>query len=429
MEKIVLIILIIISLFSCNGNLELTAENPIINPPFEGIDVPFSVYQINPAEENTIETERGTVINIPANAIVDANGDLIKDEVNINYRPFHSSAEIIASGIPMGYDSLGQSYDFVSAGMFELTADVKGESVFIKEGMEIDMEFAAYNGDDGFNLYTLDETSGDWAYVEPSIAIENERKETALQAFKDAFIIELDIDYRSNPELKSFDEMTWIYSGDDPTKDPVKNPWIFEEKWRDIKLSSIDADQGLYNMHLKSNNKSLDLVVSPYIQGDEATYLAALNDGIIAQNEAVEARKEEELGVRMQANMVRKFSISSFGICNIDTIKRLLESEELFATNANFNVKNEPVNQAGKIILISGNEKTMVSRHDINWPEMMFKSDEENTLLFILPKNEVALCGQSEFDKAKGNADYEFKFTDYRKITSLEDFEDLLAGI
>ncbi|MFT5822872.1 MAG: hypothetical protein ACI8ZM_004129 [Crocinitomix sp.] len=429
MNKIVLITLLLLVLFGCAGNLENAAEISVINQPFEGIDVPFNTYRIDPSTENTIQTERGTIISIPANAIVAENGALITAEVNINYRPFHSAAEIITSGIPMGYDSLGQNYDFVSAGMFELTADVEGESVFIKEGMAIDMEFAAFNGDDGFNFYTLDETTGDWAYVEPSKAIENVKKEEQIQDFRDAFIIELDIDYRSNSELAVFDSLSWIYSGNNAEEDPTKNPWIFEEKWRDIKLSAINADQGLYNMHLKSRNSTLDLMVSPYVEGDEATYLAAINEGILVQNEVVEARKDEELSLRMQANMLRKFSVSSFGICNIDTIKRLLESEELFVTNANFNVKNEPISEAGKVILISGNEKTMISRHAADWPEMMFKSDEENTLLFILPKNEVALCGQSEFNKAKGNPNYEFKFTDYRKIKDLEDFEDLLAGL
>ncbi|NOQ73202.1 MAG: hypothetical protein GQ574_14440 [Crocinitomix sp.] len=429
MNKIVLITLLMLVLFGCAGNLENAADLSVINPPFEGIDVPFNTYQIDPTTESTIQTERGTVIKIPANAIVDENGVLITEEVDINYRPFHSSAEIIASGIPMGYDSLGQNYDFVSAGMFELTAEVNGQSVNVKEGKTIDMEFAAFNGNDGFNFYTLDETTGDWSFVEPSTAVENERKIEQIQDFRDDFIIELDIDYRANPELKIFDKMSWIYSGDDTEEDPTKNPWIFEEKWRDIQLSAIDADQGLYNMHLKSKSKTLDLTVSPYIEGDEATYLAALNDGILALNEAVETRKDEELSLRMQANMVRKFSVSSFGICNIDTIRRLLESEELFATNANFNIKNQTINEAGKIILLSGNEKTMVSRHDTNWPQMTFKADEENTLLFILPKNEIALCGQSEFNKAKKNPDYEFKFTDYRKIKDLEDFENLLAGL
>jgi hypothetical protein len=429
MNKIILVTLFMLVLFGCAGNLENAAELSVINPPFEGIDVPFSAYRIDPSAESTIETERGTLITIPANAIVDENGALVTEEVTINYRPFHSSAEIITSGIPMGYDSLGQRYDFVSAGMFELTADVAGAAVFVKEGMEIDMEFAAFNGDDGFNFYTLDEATGDWTYIEPSTAVENDRKSEQIQDFRDAFIIELDIDYGSNPELKIFDKMSWIYSGDNGEKDPNKNPWIFEEKWRDIQLSAIDAEQGLYNMHLKSNKKTLDLTVSPYIEGDEATFLAALDDGILALNEAVETRKDEELTLNMQANMVRKFSISSFGICNIDTINRMLAAEELFVTNAKFNIKSEPMNEAGKVILISGNEKTMISRHAADWPELRFKADEEHTLLFILPKNEVAICRQSEFNKAKGNVDYVFKFSDYRKINDLEDFEDLLAGL
>lgn len=429
MNKFVLITSLIGVLISCAGNLENAAELTIINPPFDGIDVPFTSYSINPTEESVLQTERGTQITIPANAIVDKNGKAITEEVNIHYRPFHSSAEIITSGIPMGYDSLGQSYDFVSAGMFELTAEVRGTSVFIKEGMGVDLEFASFNPDEGFNMYTLDETTGEWTFIEPSVAVENERKAEQIQEFRDAFIIELDIDYRNNPELKVFDNLSWVYTGDDWQKDPNLNPWIFEEKWRDIQLSTIDADKGLYNMHLKSRKIQLDLVVSPYVEGDKEAYLAAINDGIIAHNEVIQRRKDEELGLRMQASMVRKFRISSFGICNIDTINRLLESEELFVTNASFNIKNQKTVEAGKIILISGNEKTMVSRHDKVWENLMYKPNENHTLLFILPKNEVAICTQPEFDKAKGKGTYEFKFSIYQKITDLEDFEDLIAEL
>ncbi|WP_157454139.1 hypothetical protein [Crocinitomix catalasitica] len=427
MKRYILISLLAILFVSCKTNLETSTS--MVKPPFEGFDIPFKSYQINPTEETILHTERGTLITIPANIIVDGEGELVRESVTINYRPLHSSAEIITSGIPMSYDSLGLNYDFISAGMFELTAEVKGEEVFVKEGGSIDMEFATYNDAAGFSFYTLNETTGDWSFVEPSKAVENERRTTQVQDFKDAFIIELDIDYRNNPELKVFDQLSWVFSGDNPEDDPNMNPWIFEEKWRDIKLSKIDAEKGLYNMHLKSRKKKLDLVVSPYVQGDETAFLSALDAGILAQNEVVQARKEEELNILMQASMIRKFSVSSFGICNIDKVRRLLESEEYFATNARFNIKNQIMQEPGKVILISGNEKTMVSRHDSKWEQMIFKVDEKNTLLFILPKNEIALCHLAEFNKARNEPNYDFKFTEYHKITDLEDFEALIASL
>ena len=56
----------------------------------------------------------------PANCLLTFEGDLVKENVNVTFKQYHSILDIIASGIPMDYDTLGQSYSFESAGMFIL---------------------------------------------------------------------------------------------------------------------------------------------------------------------------------------------------------------------------------------------------------------------------------------------------------------------
>ena len=65
----------------------------------------------------------------------------------------------------MQYDSLGQKFDFVSAGMFELQAKSNGNEVFIKGGGKIQIDFASYTNEAGFNVYTLNEETGAWSFI------------------------------------------------------------------------------------------------------------------------------------------------------------------------------------------------------------------------------------------------------------------------
>ncbi|HRD40305.1 MAG TPA: hypothetical protein PLC65_16880, partial [Bacteroidia bacterium] len=76
-------------------------------------------------------------IKVPQNAFVNKAGPDIIGDVEIQYREMHDQADIIASGIPMTYDSAGTKYHFESAGMFDIKASQNGEQVFLKHGKQI----------------------------------------------------------------------------------------------------------------------------------------------------------------------------------------------------------------------------------------------------------------------------------------------------
>lgn len=421
--------ILFLTLISCNGSIENVLTETAINPPFKGVEIPFQTNYIDPNKDNFIETKKGTRIYVPANSLVDATGEILTKKVTLNYRSFHSAAEIIASGIPLQYDSLGTTYDFLSGGMLELKAFADEQEVFIKEGAEIEVEFASFNEGDGFNLYAINEESGVWNYIEPSNAIENTRKDTAIQAFKDQFLITLDIDYKEQPELAIFEELSWIYSGENEAENPINNPWIFEEKWREIELNVVDKEQAIYTMHLTSVSKTADLVVSPYVEGDEEVFMAALDEGILAYNETVKARKDEEFALQIQADMVRKFEISEFGTYNIDKINQMIESEEIMAVDARFLINGQEIEQKSDVILFSGDEKNMLIRNTMYWEDLYLYTNQQNALMIVLPNNRVAICAQQEFENAQKTTAYSFNFSKQFHITSFEELEELIETI
>ncbi len=164
-------------------------NNPLVHPPFPGVDVRKNIYETDAAAGGEIEYPSGTRIFIPQNAFVDANGNEVKGNVTIDYREFRDPVDILVSGIPMDYDSGGVKNHFVSAGMFEMNASVNGQEVFLAPGKNVDMKFAVVDTGDDFNFYKLDEQKG-WQYLNNPGKVEKDNADTATQpeTFSEALI-------------------------------------------------------------------------------------------------------------------------------------------------------------------------------------------------------------------------------------------------
>ena len=78
-----------------------------IAPPISKLNVPYTSYKVKAEQGATIKHKSNSKIIIPKKAFVDKQGQDIVGEVEIKYREFHNQADIIASGIPMNYDSAG----------------------------------------------------------------------------------------------------------------------------------------------------------------------------------------------------------------------------------------------------------------------------------------------------------------------------------
>ena len=99
--------------------LAFTKSYKHIKPPIKGVDVDRNSYRLAANKNHTVYYESGTQIYIPENAFVDAEGNVVKGDVDFHYREFRDPIEMLVSGIPMTYDSGEVRNDFESAGMFE----------------------------------------------------------------------------------------------------------------------------------------------------------------------------------------------------------------------------------------------------------------------------------------------------------------------
>ena len=141
------------------------SSKAFISEPSKHLKIRPDSYAVNNATGGTIVHAGSSKIRIPKNSFIDKNGKDIVGEVTIEYKEFHDAGDVIASGIPMAYDSAGTAYNLETAGMFDIRGHQHGEPVFIKPGQNLQVELASKSGDDRFNQYYLDTAARNWQYM------------------------------------------------------------------------------------------------------------------------------------------------------------------------------------------------------------------------------------------------------------------------
>ncbi|MBI3521037.1 MAG: hypothetical protein HY062_16985, partial [Bacteroidetes bacterium] len=164
-----------------------------IAPPISKLDVPYTSYKVKAEQGGTIKHHSNSKIIIPKKAFVNKQGQDIIGDVEIKYREFHNQADIIASGIPMTYDSAGVQSHFESAGMIDIKGYQNGEPVFIKPEKQITVEFQSEHTTDKYNMYELDTVVKNWTYLGRDNSLKNKSK-FDKQSSKDVSMEDLDFD-------------------------------------------------------------------------------------------------------------------------------------------------------------------------------------------------------------------------------------------
>lgn len=155
-----------------------------IAPPISKLNVPYTSYKVKTEHGATIKHKSNSKIIIPKKAFVDKQGQDIVGEVEIKYREFHNQADIIASGIPMTYDSAGVQSHFESAGMIDIKGYQNGEPVFINPKKQITVEFSSEHTADRYNMYELDTVAKNWTYLSRDNSLKNIKQSIASQPAK-----------------------------------------------------------------------------------------------------------------------------------------------------------------------------------------------------------------------------------------------------
>ena len=261
-----------IMLYSCGTDEK---ENFQIQPPLKNVKVEFDTLQMDASEAKTFSFETGTTINVPKDAFVDENGNPIKGKVELKFREFHNAAQIIASGVPMVYDSAGIKKPFESAGMFDIRGFKDGKPVFIANDKNIEVNLASYTSDSTYNDYYYEEENTQladnnfslpfvtkayaqdnivkrgWKFIQKSILKrniakeENKAKEEKLASLNKQFF-KLQYDTVKYPEFSFLKDFYFELPENIENKfNPLlqENEWVLDEKWQ-----SINIADGAFNL-------------------------------------------------------------------------------------------------------------------------------------------------------------------------------------
>jgi len=292
-------------------------------PPIGNPETVRKKYTIKPIQSSTLSYTSGTTISIPENAFVDLKGNTVTEDVNLYYREYNDIVDILANGVPMAYDSAGQQYFFRTSGMFEIYAFKDNEMLSMAPGKNITFDFAALDTTSGYNLYRLDEKTGNWDFTTPlqNNFIKKERKlSNAYRMYNELnnfnfdttrfaeryndslyahtkkipweyfkgrkrllepyFKIKRIYKYSSDKEIKkatnfilyfkkyqmftelnAFKGYVWVYSGPLSKKDFVKK-FISHKKWTDTRIDYDEAGN-IFTIELKSPHEVVSMEAFP----------------------------------------------------------------------------------------------------------------------------------------------------------------------
>lgn len=383
-----------------NKETGVSSKNNFVSPPSKKLNVPYNSYKVNAQKGGELAHHTKSKIKIPKNAFVNKTGHEIVGDVEIQYREFHDQADIIASGIPMQYDSAGTKYTFESAGMFDVKGYHNGEEVYLKQGKPITVELASRYTDDKYNQYYLDTVAHNWQVIkhdspqlnpEPmppaqpaakqqsqketqlvkkiehvpiqidSVKTVYEKKIVALPAPKQPAKpaksmgrpqFNLEVDFKDFPELSAFKNSVFEVGTEN------KN---YTKELHNITWSSADISQGPqkgknYLLTLKYKNREEKLIVYPVLTGEDYEKAAAVYEKkfteyntLLDKREAEEQKLKDEMAAKQKAYVEQEKKLSAELLKEQIRIRREMEQQYANATkNANaentvirvFNVSN-----------------------------------------------------------------------------------------
>ncbi len=251
MRKRIIYLAILIAFTNCDTEkkMESITESTLFEKPIKNVDVLIQKLSLIAEQGDTIYFENDSKIIIPANAFVDKNGKAVTGAVEISFQEYHSDAEVILSGIPMKYDSVGISYSLETDGMFKISGQQKGEKIEIAPNKSLNVFTKSYKEDTPcFNYYTQNE-KGQWNYKktkERELSTENEiTKELAKikKMNKEAVSIDFHLNTSKYPELEQLKNISWMYNGDKP--DTLKLKLMSKVRWNEFELKK--TEESLYS--------------------------------------------------------------------------------------------------------------------------------------------------------------------------------------
>ncbi|MCP4442926.1 MAG: hypothetical protein GY810_28810 [Aureispira sp.] len=455
--------------YACNSATVETSNKVTITPPLPGLETSYTVFEIDPTEDQILEMPSGTNITIRANSLVNAEGKLVKDKVSLKYREYHDAVDILLSGIPMDYTVQGQKRTMQTAGMFDVKAEQNGKELALADGATMRVDLASYEEGNDYSFFWLDQDNEGWEFVDHVEPIGNGKREAIQKEIKTLekklrkskrqkekyFVFDfntmLDVMYADDfkgmqnakhstvaAKAKKYD-LTWLknapyafveYKGNNYTASMMvwENisgkhfpKWIYNKDTK-LKLTKLNGD--VYELFATATGgaKTAKLkvkVVMPlkYVfeyspKKWKKNFNSILKE--VSKEEAKIRKQMEELQEKegLQAATIRSFELVGFGIYNYD---KLMKEEDRIEVLADFEVKTN-TNPLDLVFCLPEDNKTVIKYPTKDWNKVNLLPNNAARFITFLPNNTIGLYAAEEyksidFDAVRNQSEPKYNFT------------------
>lgn len=235
MRTLAMLALLALLLGSCTSKKDATFD---FSPPLKEVSVEAEKMSIDPTKDQVVHFENGTSIDVPKDAFVDQNGNVVTEPVTLALSTYNSPAEILASGIPMAYHDGEQQQDFESAGMFQIKGYAAGQEIRIQEGKKLDVRYpSAVAGEYDFFYLEEHEEDGNKKAAWKKLSTPDKSETTNETTPKGLGDFQLKFDTASYPELAELESIQWRVASKHSNPLDEENAWVLGKKWASIELS------------------------------------------------------------------------------------------------------------------------------------------------------------------------------------------------
>ncbi len=357
-QKLIILILFISILNSCKkdivtNKIEVVSDkeiidNSFIKPVLKNINIPYKKNRVKANKNSILKYKSGTKIEIPNEAFLDKEGNIVVGDVDVYFREFRDPLDFFLSGIPMEYNLNGDVYTFESDGMFEMKAFQNNKPVFVNPSKKPKISLKITKNTKEYKFYYLDTVQRKWVKRNKLENIKKpiQKTETIEDDVIDDLIIEnlptkpimasgnkptFDIHFPNidfYPELKDFKNT--IFEIDD--SETNYNPDDANIEWNSFNINRSET-VGVYIVEFKTTVKSVSYRVKPVYEEKDFKEALKTYEKVKAERlEAYEKKKAEKLKAlkeRQKENLrkgyvteeiLRTFQIGGFGIYNVDRL-------------------------------------------------------------------------------------------------------------
>ena len=366
---------------------EKKVEISAVKPPIEGLEVNKNTFTIEPNKEFVFKTSKGSEVIIPANSVVYADGSEITEKVEIEFSEFHNMAEIALSGIPMVYKENGIANNFISGGMFDIKGKaVSGKEVKVKEGENLTINLAS-NKEGEFDLFLLNEQTGEWSSLNQEIAqnsIDTAPNLPAVPEKSSENDVILDLNISKFNGTYDFESSLWKLMGDLTKSEKLK---IARTKWTKYEIEAIDEKSMLYEISLSNSSGDLKAKVTPVLSKSD-------------RNKCKEKVAEEIMKMKQDLTsnfytprIVRSVSVDGFGIVNCDVF--VVTDQSLTCSYKVDGVTNSNI----EFYQFDLTRDMMIKQYE---GRIQFNPNSKNLLIGMLPNDEIAIYKPSQYNSLSG---------------------------